>query len=155
MTWSGGPGTPAEMEGILMTTDDNKAAVSTFLGQLDKSRSAIDEFFVPDCVAHLPGIPVPTDREGFRQFVGMLYTAFPDLHHTVVEQIAEDNDVASIIKVRGTHGGDFQGIPPTGKEVEFEDFMVTRIDGGKVVELWAQFDALMLLGQLGVFQIQA
>lgn len=83
--------------------------------------------------------------EGFRQFVAMLYAAFPDLHHMVEEQIAENDKVASIINVYGSHKGDFQGIAPTGRQVKFEDFMITRIQGGKVVELWAQFDALKLL----------
>jgi predicted ester cyclase len=136
-----------------MTTDQNKAVVRIFLEKLDKNISAIEEFFIPDCPANLPGIP-PTDREGFRQFVAMLYAAFPDLHHTVEEQIAENDKVASIINVCGTHKGDFQGIPPTGRQVMFEDFMITRIQGDKVVELWAQFDALKLLQQLGVFQLQ-
>ena len=50
--------------------------------------------------------------------------------------------------------GRLPGITLTGRQVMFEDFMITRIQGGKVVELWAQFDALKLLQQLGVFQLQ-
>jgi predicted ester cyclase len=149
------PGNLNRKGGKLMTTDQNKTTMRIFLEKLDKSISAIEEFFIPDCPAHLPGIPDPTDREGFRQFVAMLYAAFPDLHHTVEEQIAENDKVASIINVSGTHKGDFQGIAPTGRPVMFDDFMITRIQGGKVVELWAQFDALKLLQQLGVFQLQA
>lgn len=137
-----------------MTADQNKATIRIFLEKLDEDISAIDEFFIPDCPAHLPGIPGPTNREGFRKFVEILYTAFPDLHHVIKEQIAEHDKVASIINVYGTHKGDFQGIAPTGRQVMFEDFMITRIQGGKVVELWAQFDALKLLQQLGVFQLQ-
>jgi len=137
-----------------MTTDQNKGAIRNFLVKLDENISIIDEFFTPDCTAHLPGIPGPTDREGFRQFVAMLYAAFPDLHHVVKDQIAENGKVASIINVSGTHKGDFQGIAPTGIQVMFEDLMIMRIQGGKVVELWAQFDALKLLQQLGAFQLQ-
>ncbi len=58
------------------------------------------------------------------------------------------------MNVYGTHRGDFQGIAPTGKQVVFKDFFITHIQEGKVVELWAQFDALSLLQQLGVFQLQ-
>ena len=137
-----------------MTTDQNKGTIRSFLVKLDENISAIEEYFIPDCTAHLPGIPGTTDREGFRQFVAMLYAAFPDLHHVVKEQIAENDKVASIINVYGTHKGDFQGIAPTGKQVMFEDFMITRIQRGKVVELWAQFDALKLLQQIGAFQLQ-
>lgn len=137
-----------------MTSDQNKILIRTFLKKLDENISAIEEFFIPDCPAHLPGMSEPTDRDGFRQFVAMLYTAFPDLHHEVKEQMAENDKVASIINVYGTHQGSFQGIAPTGRQVMFEDFMITRVQGGKVVELWAQFDALKLLQQLGVFQVQ-
>ena len=137
-----------------MTINQNKVTIRDFLVKLDDNISAIDEFFIPDCKAHLPGIPGPTDREGFRQFVAMLYAAFPDLHHMVKDQIAENSKVASIIDVYGTHKGDFQGIAPTGIQVMFEDLIITRIQRGKVVELWAQFDALKLLQQLGAFQLQ-
>jgi predicted ester cyclase len=137
-----------------MTGDQNKELMRGFLEKLDKDISAIEEFFIPDCMAHLPGNPDPTDREGFRQFVAMLYTAFPDLCHTVVDQIAEDDKVATVISVKGTHEGDFLGmVPPTGQQVMFADFMITRLEGGKVAELWAQLDALMLLQQLGLFQM--
>ena len=137
-----------------MTEDQNKAVVRSFLEALDKDISAIEEYFIVDCPAHLPGNPEPTDREGFQQFVGMLYTAFPDLHHEVMEQVAEGDQVISILTAYGTHNGDFMGmIPPTGRPVAFEDIMVTRFGGGKVVELRAQFDALKLLQQLGIFQM--
>ena len=65
----------------LMTLDQNKAVMLRFLEELDKNRAAIDTFFSPSCLAHLPGNPEPTDREGFKYFVGLLYTAFPALHH--------------------------------------------------------------------------
>ncbi len=137
-----------------MTTDQNKAVVRSFLERLDKDLSAIEDFFIANCLANLPGNPDPTNREGFRQFVAMLYAAFPDLHHTVEDQIAENDKVASLVNVRGTHRGDFLGIASTGKQVVFKDLIITRIQRGKVVELWAQFDSLILLQQLGVFQIQ-
>jgi len=103
----------ATIEENLMIPDQKKATIRIFLEKLDENISAIEEFFIPDCQAHLPGISDPTDREGFRQFVAMLYTAFPDLHHVVKEQIAENDKVATIINVYGTHKGDFQGIAPT------------------------------------------
>ncbi len=135
-----------------MTADQNKATIRIFFEKLDKDISAIEEFVLSDCPVHLPGIPDSTNREGFRQFVTMLYSAFPDLHHVIKDQIAENDKVASIINVYGTHKGNFQGFPPTGKKVMFEDVMITRIKKGKIIELRAQFDALILLRQLGVFQ---
>lgn len=66
----------------------------------------------------------------------------------------DQNKAAMCTFLYGTHRGDFQGIPPTGKQVEVKDFFITHIQGGKVVKLWAQFDALSLLQQPGVFQFQ-
>ncbi len=127
---------------------ENKAIVREFLSRLDRDIHAVDHFFSPGCQAFLPGNPLPTDREGFKQFVAMLYGAFPDLRHDVGRQIAEGDTVASILTARGTHLGDFQSIPSTGRQVVITDIMVTRIEGGKVTGLWAQFDALGLLDQL-------
>jgi len=128
---------------------ENKAIVRDFLNRLDKNSAAIDDFFSADCQAYLPGSPLPTDREGFKRFVHMLYQAFPDLHHEIVQQVAEGDRVASIVTARGTHLGDFQGIPATEREVVITDIFVARIEDGKVTALWAQFDALGLLQQLG------
>lgn len=132
-----------------MNLAQNKIVTREFLAELDKSREAVDTFFSPGCVAHLPGMEGPTGREGFKAFVEMLYAAFPDLSHTVVDQIAELDKVANLVRAQGTHRGAFQSIPPTGKSVVITDIFIVRIMKGKVVELWAQFDVLGLLQQLG------
>lgn len=80
----------------------------------------------------------------------MLYTAFPDLHHTIVDQFAENEKVANLVVARGAHRGVFLNIAPTGKTMVITDIMIVRIIDGRVVELWAQFDALGLLQQLGI-----
>ncbi len=128
---------------------ENKAIVKDFLSQLDKTVTAIDDFFSPGCQAYLPGNPLPTDREGFKGFVGMLYRAFPDLRHEIVQQIAEGDRVATIVTAHGTHRREFQGIPATGRQVVITDIIVARIEEGKIAGLWAQFDSLGLLSQLG------
>ena len=134
-----------------MTTEKNKAIIYRFLKELAKDLTAIDTFFAPDAFAYLPGIPEPTNREGFKHFVSLLYTAFPDLRHTVEDQIAENDKVVNRVTVQGTHQGYFQGIAPASREITITDILITRIKEDKVVELWAQFDALGLLQQLGVF----
>jgi predicted ester cyclase len=137
-----------------MVIDQNKNFMRSFLEELDKTLTAIDTFLSPTCLAHLPGNPEPTDREGFKQFVTLLYTAFPDLQHKVEDQISENDKVVSLVTACGTHQGDFQGIPPTGRQVIIADIIIIRIQTGKAVELWAQFDALGLLQQLGVYRLQ-
>ena len=50
---------------------------------------------------------------------------------------------------RGTHRGEFQGIPPTGKEVAFSSMEFNRVRDGKVEEHWVELDLLGLMQQLG------
>jgi predicted ester cyclase len=64
--------------------------------------------------------------------------------------IAEEDKVASRVSLSATHQGEFQGIPPTGKQVMQTGIDLLRIAGGKVVERWGEFDNLGLLQQLGV-----
>jgi len=131
-------------------TEQNKVLVSQFLKRLDEDLRVIDEVCASQFVAHLPGNTQPTSREGFVQFVSLFYLAFPDLGHTVEDQVAEGDKVVSRLTVQGTHQGPFQGLAPTGKQATFTDIMISRIEDGKIMELWAQFDALGLLQQLGL-----
>jgi predicted ester cyclase len=133
-----------------MNLELNKGVMHDFLIELDRDSDAIDRFFSPNCLVHLPGILSPTDKEGFKAFVGMLYNAFPDLRHTLVDQVAENEKVANLVIARGTHKGVFQGIPPTGKPIAITDIIIVKIIDKRVEELWAQFDVIGLLQQLGV-----
>lgn len=130
--------------------DANKALVRRFLEAADAA-GALDpvmDLLAPDAVIHLPGFP-PFDREGFRQFASVMWTAFPDLVHTFEEQIAVGDRVVNRFTVRGTHRGDFQGIPPTGRAIEYQGISIYHISDGKVAELWAVADFLGLMQQIG------
>lgn len=93
---------------------------------------------------------MPAGREGFKQFVLMYRSAFPDMHITIEDQIAEGDKVVSRWTARGTHQGELMGIPPTGKQATVTGINIERFANGKFVEEWSNFDALGLLQQLGV-----
>lgn len=63
--------------------------------------------------------------------------------------IAKGDTVAVRSTHRGTHEGEFMGIEPTGKQIEVENTIFARIEDGKVVERWVQFDTFGLMQQLG------
>jgi steroid delta-isomerase-like uncharacterized protein len=113
-------------------------------GELD----AIDEIMAPDYVGHVPGFP-DADREGDKQLIGMLRTAFPDLTMRIEDQIAAGDRVVHRLRAEGTHLGDFQGIPPTGKRVVVTGVNINRFRDGRVVEAWGFLDMLGLMQQLG------
>jgi predicted ester cyclase len=87
--------------------------------------------------------------EAWTQFSGSFVEAFPDLRLTVEDIFSGGNMVAARVSFRGTHHGEFQGIPPTGKEVAFSSIEIDRMVEGKVAEHWFEMDLLGLMGQLG------
>ena len=78
----------------------------------------------------------------------MYLTAFPDLHFTVEDIIADQDKVVTRLTCRGTQQGAFMGIPPTGKQATTTAIDINRFAGGKSVEHWLNMDTLGLLQQL-------
>ena len=91
----------------------------------------------------------PVGREGLKQNMARRFTAFPDLQVSVVEIIAEGDKVGIWYTVRGTQRGEFEGVRPTGKQVNWFGSDFLRVEGGKIVEGWFVDDSLGLLRQLG------
>ena len=103
-----------------MQTEQNKALYRQFVEEVFNrgNTSAIDELVAPDFVEHEELPPgVPSGREGVKQLSIMLRSAFPDLKATIDDILAEGDKVAARMTWRGTHKGEFMGIPPTGKSV--------------------------------------
>jgi predicted ester cyclase len=103
----------------------------------------------PGYVAHAPGLPGPLDSEAWTQFIASFAEAFPDLRLTVEDVFSAGDMVAPRVAFRGTHRGEFQGIPPTDKQVAFTSIEIDRMVDGKVQEHWFEMDLLGLMGQLG------
>jgi len=135
-----------------MSTEDNKAIVRRFYEEIvnQKKRAALDEVFDPNLVDHFTPPDTPGGLEGARQAFDMYLTAFPDLHFTVEDLIAEGDEVVARVTMSGTQHGAFMGIPPTGKHVSMTGIDINRFVGGKSVEHWVEMDRLGLMQQLGV-----
>lgn len=101
-------------------------------GKLD----VVPQFFAEDWVAHL----IPEDLQGREAIVGFVQAvrdAFPDLR-VEIEVLVEDGDrVAWVRTARGTHKGNFAGVPPSGREVVWQDMIVTRYEDSVIAEEWA------------------
>jgi steroid delta-isomerase-like uncharacterized protein len=134
-----------------MSAEENKALVRrTYEEVLNKVHlDVVDELYASEYVYTSPGSPELRGPEGFKQLVRMLRAAFPDLRFTPEELIAEGESVVSRWTGRGTHQGEFKGIPPTGKQVTVTGIVIHRIADGKFVEDREELDALGLLQQLG------
>ena len=105
----------------------------------------VDELASSDLLIHTSSEDIRR-RDGAKQYVTALRSAFPDLQFTIEEQIAEGDKVMPRWTARGTHRGEFRGILGTGKTVRMTGSDIDR----KTVECWAQVDELGLMRQLGV-----
>ncbi len=135
-----------------MTEEKNKALNRRFVEEVinQGNLDALDELIDPGAVDHAAPPGFPTGREGAKQFVTMMSSAFPDLYLTIEEMVAEGDKVAMRSSWSGTHRGEFMGIPATGKQVTVSQIDISRVADGRMVEHWGQFDALGLMQQLGV-----
>lgn len=109
-----------------------------------------DQVIAADSVSHEVPPEYPSGLEGWKQYFTDFRAAFPDLHFTVEETIAEGDKVVCRCTLRGTHRGDFMGIPATGKQVVVTGVDVGHFANGKGVEHWAYYDELGMMQQLGV-----
>jgi steroid delta-isomerase-like uncharacterized protein len=112
----------------------------------------INELTASNATYHDPSVPGGkfTGPEGVRQFVQIYRTAFPDVHITIDDQVAEGDKVATRWTATGTHRGELMGIAPTNKHATVTGTAIERYQGGKVVEAWNNYDMLGMLQQLGV-----
>jgi steroid delta-isomerase-like uncharacterized protein len=134
-----------------MSSEQNKAIVrrafeEPWTGNLD----VVDELIASDYVGHDPASPEPLrGPDGVKEFVSTYRTAFPDARIAVEQQLAEGDLVATRWSARGTHEGELLGLSPTGKQVTVSGLTMSRLEGGKIVEEFQNWDALGMMQQLG------
>ena len=112
--------------------------------------TVIDAVMAVDGVTRTLSSGVTTGRIGFKHLIASIRTAFPDVHWTIENEIAEGDQLAAYLTMRGTHRGTFLGHRPTGRAVDVQGTIFARIEHGQLVEGWMLMDRLGLLQQLGV-----
>jgi steroid delta-isomerase-like uncharacterized protein len=91
----------------------------------------------------------PGDIEAAKEFVRSFHATFGDLRLTILDLLAEGNQVAAHWRIEGTHQGDYLGVPATGKPVTYQGIALLRIENGKIVDDIAYWDNLSILQQVG------
>jgi steroid delta-isomerase-like uncharacterized protein len=135
-----------------MSAEDNKALIRRFVEEVQSGDNIdlVDEICSPEFVNHSAPPRIPADREGIKIVTAMFRRAFPDSYFTVEDMVAEGDKVATRKTFHGTHGGEFMGIPPSGRGVSMGLIDIVRISDGRVVEHWSMGDTLGMMQQLGV-----
>jgi steroid delta-isomerase-like uncharacterized protein len=103
----------------------------------------------PDLIINLAELPEPRHgREAWRQGFEMMRRAFPDLQAHIEDIFGAQDKVAVRLRFRGTHSGDFLGLPATGRTVEYVSHEFYRIAGGLIAEEWICSDTATLFRRL-------
>lgn len=114
----------------------------------------LDELCTPDFVLNFPGFSA-LNGEGYKQLLRAFHAGFSDLRITVEAQVAEGELVANRLRITGTHDGNFQGIPATGRPVDIVAMNMMQLVDGRLSEMWGQPDLMGLMQQLGVIPAAA
>jgi predicted ester cyclase len=134
-----------------MLTEQNKALVLKFYKAFDdRKMDRALELLASNFIAYMAGMPEPLDGEEFKQFGMAFYLAFSQGQHVFDEVVVADDKVVRCGKFTAKHLGEFQGLPPTGKQISLSVMHIDQVEDGKIVEHWGQGDALGLMQQLGI-----
>ena len=120
-----------------MSEQENRAFMARYADALNgkpKPASVIDQY-VAD--------------EELKEHIELFEAAFPSYEIQVEDVIAEGDKVVLRATLRGSHANDFMGVPASGKQVTATGIIIYRIEGGKIVQHWMNFDTLGLMQQLG------
>lgn len=112
----------------------------------------IEELFDENGIAHgLSDDPLNPIKgpSGYRPFYAVFREAFPNIEVVIEDMVAEGDKVAARCSVRGKHEGNFMGAAATQAPVEFDGITIVRIENGKIVEAWNNFDFMTLYKQCG------
>lgn len=111
----------------------------------------VDKVYGDNFVYHSPHEPMQVrSREDYKKLVTKYRTAFPDLNFTIEDIVVDGNKIAVRWVFRGTHTGDLDDIPATGKQVTVTGISMVRLEGTKVVEEIVSSDAMGFAQQLGL-----
>lgn len=103
----------------------------------------------PDILIHYAEMPEPLrGREAWQEGFELVKRAFPDLDVRVDDLVAADDKVALRLTLSGTHQGEFQGIPATGRTITYVSHEFYRVQDGLIAEEWICSDMASLFRQL-------
>lgn len=129
---------------------ESNLQVQQHLGELIEQR-AFDRFgevWAEDVVDHDPGPDQAPGIQGIIDFWTSFTAAFPDVQLTPETLVADDDQVTGVFTITGTHSGDFEGHPATGKTFTVRGIQVAKFRDGRIVERWGSTDQKGLAEQL-------
>ncbi len=132
--------------------EQNKALANRVMEAWSKGDlDATKEMTAPEFVWYMPSSSTqPMSREETIEMEKMIHRGFPDINFSIEESYADGDRVIMRYVLRGTHQGEWAGIPATGNKIESSGICIFRIENGKLVENRQDSDTLGLMQQLGM-----
>jgi len=120
-----------------MPTEGTKATVRRILEEVwnEGNLDAVDKYLATEYVAEQQATTGQGDSpEAIKEYVATFRSAFPDIHVTIEDMIAEEDKIAYYATWRGTQQGEFRGISPSGASIVIRGIGILRLADGKIVE---------------------
>lgn len=108
----------------------------------------LEQLVTPGVVEHDPVPGQESTPQGYVWFFERFRASFPDLKLDVDQMVADEDKVAIAYTIEGTHKGEFQGVPATGKRIKARGLEICRFEDGKMAERWGSSDVLGIMQQL-------
>ena len=135
-------------DAVATSTERNTQIVLRFFDALDRHQFDVaDSMLSPDFKLYFSTLEL--DREQMKGYVRSAYDAFADLRHDIHETLAVGDRVVVRCTDRGTHTGDFEGVPASGRQIAIGQISLLRIVGDKIAEIREEADMLLLMQQIG------
>lgn len=133
----------------------NKAVATRFYSEvINKGDSvAMHLIMAENFIDHFALPNQPKGIEGFKQFLTMVTTGFPDIQVKVEDMINEGDKVVVRLTISGTQTGVLMGnIPPSGKQATWTGIDILKIENGIITERWSHRDMLGMMKQIGAIK---
>jgi predicted ester cyclase len=128
-----------EKEHTTMSTSENKELVRRYFDERWNHGN-------PDICDEL--LDPRSDIAGTKEWMRSIYATFGNIELTILDLLAEDDQVAIHWRVAATHQGEYLGVAATGKPVTYQGMALLRVVNGKIVDDVAYWDDLAILQQL-------
>ncbi|MBA2520328.1 MAG: ester cyclase [Chloroflexia bacterium] len=141
--------TPAAADCVATSETENEAIVARWYDEAlnGHDASVLDDILAAEVDHEAGAFP---EEPGPRFIIEALLVGFPDVIYTTDDYISSENDVVVRWSATGTHTGEFQGHPPTGKTATWTGINIFTLDCGRIAAIITELDAMSRAQQLGL-----
>ena len=142
-------------DAALMKADSvKKANIAAYNAVNDMFNSGkmdgLDKYIAANYTEHHMPPGAKPGLDGLKEHMTMLHASFPDMKFTINSITADSNMIWALMTMTGTNSGPFMGMPPTGKQINFQGADIVRLENGKCVEHWGFFEEMKMMQQMGM-----